>query len=105
MTFPCTRCGACCRRVGLSPVTRDLAGPDGACRHLSPDSTCSIYETRPDVCRIDLMIERWGFDRRLAYEATAILCNTWMREDGSGTPVELTVNGTRPADGGPRLVP
>ncbi|MBN9365592.1 MAG: YkgJ family cysteine cluster protein [Comamonadaceae bacterium] len=51
--FPCTRCGACCRSVALSPVTAWLDRGDGACRHLDDKSAlCLIYEERPDICRI-----------------------------------------------------
>lgn len=37
-TFECSQCGACCRAVN--------------CKHLD-GNTCTIYETRPLVCRID----------------------------------------------------
>lgn len=54
--FPCTACGQCCRHVHLSELTRDLDRGDGICAHFD-DSTnlCSIYESRPDVCRVDVM--------------------------------------------------
>ncbi|MDR3397374.1 MAG: YkgJ family cysteine cluster protein [Pandoraea sp.] len=52
--FPCTRCGACCKHVGLSDVTRFLDRGDGACRHFDDaGKICSIYERRPNVCRVD----------------------------------------------------
>lgn len=94
MSFPCTKCGACCRRVGSSPYSEHLAGRDGRCRHLNADNTCSIYEQRPDVCRVDLMLERFGIPKHFGYEANAALCNRWMREDGMKTFVSLTINET-----------
>lgn len=94
MSFPCTKCGACCRRVGLSPFAEDLADRDGSCRHLNADNTCSIYEQRPDVCRIDLMLDRLAIPQQFGYEANAALCNKWMREDGMNTFVSLTINDT-----------
>ena len=41
--FKCDKCGACCKIVG--------------CDKLNDDNTCSIYETRPDCCRVDKMYE------------------------------------------------
>tara|TARA_R100000963_G_C4579519_1_gene61094 strand:+ start:102 stop:395 length:294 start_codon:yes stop_codon:yes gene_type:complete len=29
----------------------------GACIHLQADMKCAIYDTRPDICRIDKMFE------------------------------------------------
>lgn len=53
--FPCTRCGACCRSVANNSTTDFLNRGDGVCKYLN-DSTnlCSIYENRPDICRVDL---------------------------------------------------
>ena len=54
--FPCTRCGLCCQHVHLSDETRFLDRGDGTCRHYDAASkSCSIYEERPDVCRVDRM--------------------------------------------------
>jgi Fe-S-cluster containining protein len=53
--FLCTRCGACCRSVSLSSLTAWLDRGNGICRHLDDETAlCSIYENRPDVCRVDL---------------------------------------------------
>ncbi len=44
----CTLCGACC----VAPDISALGKPVGvACKHLGPDLRCTIYETRPQVCR------------------------------------------------------
>ena len=84
-SFPCSSCGACCRRVSFTMLfPRDWIRPDGSCVHLA-GSTCSIYERRPEICRIDHMIERRGLDRDWAYAETARLCNAWMDEDGVET--------------------
>lgn len=53
-TFPCTQCGLCCRNVHLAQQTQYLDRGDGACRHYSDaGKQCLIYETRPDICRVD----------------------------------------------------
>lgn len=52
--FPCTQCGLCCNNVHLAEQTRYLDRGDGACRHYNDtDKHCLIYETRPDICRVD----------------------------------------------------
>lgn len=56
MMFPCTKCGACCRHVDRSPLYAALDRGDGVCRYLS-GNLCSIYETRPLLCRVDLCYE------------------------------------------------
>lgn len=58
-TFPCTQCGACCRHVNLSELTKHLDRSDGICRHYDLNSKlCSIYERRPEICRIDTFYQK-----------------------------------------------
>ncbi|WP_318367857.1 YkgJ family cysteine cluster protein [Enterobacter sp.] len=53
--FPCNQCGKCCANVHLSELTAGLDRGDGVCRHLDPATRlCSIYATRPEICRIDV---------------------------------------------------
>lgn len=52
--FPCTQCGCCCKQVFRSELTAYLDKGNGSCKYLSSDNTCSIYEERPDICRVDL---------------------------------------------------
>lgn len=60
--FPCERCGACCRAI--------------QCRYLEGENHCSIYETRPDVCRVDRMIDILGMSERRheLYKLTKRIC-------------------------------
>ena len=52
--FPCNGCGLCCEQVHRSSETAFLDGGDGSCRHFDPASRqCTIYESRPDICRVD----------------------------------------------------
>jgi len=52
--FPCTQCGLCCQNVHRSVQTAFLDRGDGTCRHYHAASKqCSIYDTRPDICRVD----------------------------------------------------
>jgi len=52
--WECWKCGACCKLAGL--LSPELKRKDSYwCKHLQPDMTCGIYETRPDICRVDKM--------------------------------------------------
>lgn len=56
--FPCSACGRCCRKVGLAIETQALDRGDGVCRHLDEHSNlCTIYDRRPEICRISLQYE------------------------------------------------
>lgn len=57
-TFPCNRCGACCRNVHLAIETQFLDRGDGCCRSYDIDTQlCTIYENRPTICRVDEQYE------------------------------------------------
>ena len=54
--FHCDQCGECCRNLDKSPLYKDLDRGDGVCRYLC-GNLCSIYETRPLLCRVDACYE------------------------------------------------
>lgn len=52
--FPCTQCGKCCKNISLSKETIFLDRGDGICKYFNTkDYLCSIYEKRPEICRIN----------------------------------------------------
>ncbi|MGI3476967.1 YkgJ family cysteine cluster protein [Providencia stuartii] len=52
--FPCNSCGKCCKKVNASTETSFLDRGDGVCYHFDEiTNLCSIYETRPLVCRVE----------------------------------------------------
>lgn len=52
--FPCYQCGACCCNVNRSKETLFLDNGNGVCRYYDHQTKlCTIYETRPDICRVD----------------------------------------------------
>ena len=60
--FDCDCCGLCCRQVRKYPdFAKEYDRGDGVCKHLMNDNRCAIYETRPDICNVDLMYERYFF--------------------------------------------
>lgn len=50
--FKCDQCGECCRNLDKSVLYKNLDRGDGTCRYLQ-GNLCSIYESRPLMCRVD----------------------------------------------------
>ena len=54
--WECKKCGACCRCEGVKIALPDYW--DGKkCKHLTNDNLCSIYENRPESCRVPLEMD------------------------------------------------
>tara|TARA_R100000278_G_scaffold122065_1_gene107364 strand:- start:834 stop:1121 length:288 start_codon:yes stop_codon:yes gene_type:complete len=51
--FLCSECGACCMIAGKTGYLPNRG--DGACLYLDENNKCSIYEDRPDICRVKVM--------------------------------------------------
>ncbi len=54
ISFPCTKCGLCCQHIDRVPELAEYDAGNGICKYLS-DNLCSIYDNRPDICRVDVM--------------------------------------------------
>lgn len=90
MDFPCSSCGACCRRVRSIAPTWPTT-PDGACIHLTKDNRCAIYETRPLICRIRDLRPSWITVKEW-HAANAAGCNRMQEEDGLDRSFRLTID-------------
>lgn len=91
--FPCTGCGACCKRLHAVPqdlFPQDWILPNGHCGFLNKVNACTIYSERPPVCKTREMFKKQtrekgpfkGMNRKEYYRATAEVCNRWQEEDG-----------------------
>ena len=88
--FPCSQCGLCCRHPNLSKLGLEV-DDTGACIHLGPDNRCRIYETRPDVCRVDRMARRQNrLSMQEYYLQNSLVCNELMLE--AGAPAHLLID-------------
>lgn len=86
MIYPCSGCGACCRRVNVAvehskelDIGHDLSFPygwdeDGVCEMLE-NNRCRVYENRPLICRIDDLQKIVGGSKKKFYKLTAKACN------------------------------
>lgn len=71
--FMCSQCGECCRHIYLSPIYRQLDRGDGVCRYLC-GNLCSIYTSRPLLCRIDESYDVFFRDRMSKEEYYRLNC-------------------------------
>lgn len=78
-------CGCCCRGLDDSKVHAELDRGDGVCRYLD-GNLCSIYEDRPQICRVDELYDllyknsmTWEEYNQLQYE----VCKRLKEQDRS----------------------
>jgi len=65
--FECKRCGCCCKNIGYVEEASHLDRGDGVCKYYSDDKKmCTIYDFRPDICRVDKMYKR--FKDKMTYD-------------------------------------
>lgn len=83
MEFNCTACGLCCTQIGKLIATREefknfpyKTDEKGKCEKLNDDGKCSVYESRPDICRVDKTHEKYfsHLDKLTFYELNYINC-------------------------------
>lgn len=86
MKFKCTKCGCCCRRVNLIPGFPEAFDEKGVCIHLNEENQCSIYETRPLICRVDSFVgdDATHEEKKVYYQFTNSICNQWILADQVG---------------------
>jgi len=87
--YPCTSCGACCRRIdkiveGFKQIGLEFPykwDEQGVCEKLV-DNKCSVYETRPLMCNIEGVAEYMGIPREEFFAMNIKVCNRLIKEDG-----------------------
>lgn len=66
-SFPCDRCGLCCCNLKLNLAYARLDRGDGLCMHLDQNKRdCRIYETRPNLCRVEASYQHFAHILSLA---------------------------------------
>jgi hypothetical protein len=97
MQFLCSSCGACCRLAGLLadkynlPLKKDRM----TCAHLV-DSRCSIYNNRPDCCRVDkaandFIKENPNITKKEYYIETTELCHKFIDNEGLNDKYKINI--------------
>lgn len=64
--FKCDKCGQCCRNLHKSKMYSGFHNGDGVCKFLN-GNLCSIYKTRPLICRVDESYEIF-FKNQISYK-------------------------------------
>lgn len=80
--FNCNKCGSCCRNLNLNDLYKELHDGDGVCRYLDENNECSIYETRPLLCRVDEVYYKFFKDYMTIeeyYESNYKICDKLRR--------------------------
>ncbi len=83
MSFPCTKCGQCCKNIDKVKELSYLDRGDGTCIKFLEGEGCSIYDSRPILCRIDDGYDRFFSNiitRSNYYKGNADVCNSLQRE-------------------------
>lgn len=97
--FPCTACGACCRSIHLiEEKYKDQfeVKEDGkTCVHLGNDNKCTIYNDRPEICKIKgnymkMFLEIMPLEDY--YKATAESCKQMQILNGIGEEYRVKIN-------------
>lgn len=58
VVYQCEKCGACCRNLDKSEIYMHLDRGDGCCIYYNDETKlCSIYDSRPIICRVDDIYE------------------------------------------------
>ncbi|RLA79444.1 MAG: YkgJ family cysteine cluster protein [Epsilonproteobacteria bacterium] len=77
--FPCTSCGLCCKNISQIKELKEFDLENGICKYLDLiDNSCKIYESRPDICRIEKMFDikyNKYFTKNKYYIENAKVCN------------------------------
>lgn len=105
MSFNCSGCGLCCMSAGKAvdrardlvaagekdPYVKDVADFPfeydvfGRCEKLTDDHQCSVYDSRPDVCSVERMWEKYHkgkIEKQNYFLSAEMLCNSMMKEAG-----------------------
>lgn len=79
--FQCIQCGECCRHINLIPPLAQYDRGDGVCIYLK-DNLCTIYAERPEICRVDMMYEKYFshvYSRETFYQLNMEVCKTLQK--------------------------
>jgi len=95
--FPCTMCGVCCQHISQIEELKSYDLGNGVCKYFDTDlSICTIYENRPDICRIDRMYTNKYFEMYTKdefYKLNAEACNRLQEAHNIKTSYRIKIGG------------
>jgi len=85
--FPCTNCGLCCQNIHHVEELKAFDLGNRTCQHFNPQNNgCNIYNTRPNICRVDTMFNlkyHKEFSQEEFYRLNAKACNNLQEAYGT----------------------
>jgi Fe-S-cluster containining protein len=82
--------------IGLDPAFGEAfpfnATPEGHCEMLGENDECLVYDTRPDVCRIDVMQTKSDITEKEYFQLTAMVCNKLQENLGLDESLRVIIN-------------
>ena len=78
MKFECDCCGICCKNIKHVPQLQKYDNGNGQCIHLTDDNKCYIYSSRPEICNVDLMYQKYysnAYSKEEFYKLNSEICN------------------------------
>lgn len=77
--FPCSGCGLCCQNISTVKELKDFDLGNGVCKFFVFETkSCSIYETRPNICKVDKMFDLKyykNYSKKEFYKLNVNACN------------------------------
>lgn len=92
--FPCTKCGACCRRAKMvKEIIPYKMRTDGSCEMLNNENTCNVYKDRPLICNSEKLKELFpDINTKELFKQNALICNKVILEDGMDKKYLIDMN-------------
>lgn len=82
--FPCTGCGICCQNISTVKELKEFDLGNGVCKFFDiKTNSCTIYESRPDICKVDKMFDiKYSneFSKKEFYKLNAKVCNELQKK-------------------------
>ena len=93
MDFPCTKCGACCRRAHLVKDFKYSNKIKGGCIYLN-ENLCKIYDSRPLICNMaevkNLIFP--NISQKEYYRISGEICNDLIKKDSMDSKYLIDIN-------------
>ena len=95
--FPCTSCGLCCQNIANIEELKEYNLGNGVCKHFDYISKkCLIYEDRPNICRVDKMLDlvyHKEFTKEEFYIGNAKVCNALQEQSKLDKSFRIIIRG------------
>jgi len=76
----CTICGLCCQHISKVSELKEFDLGNGTCKYYEHTTKqCKIYDSRPDICKVDVMYDKRYYKEFSPSEyaiSNASICNS-----------------------------